>query len=171
MAPRGICRIFLPSAGYASVHILYNMLKKISFYQKNSSKQMRRKISFPPLPERRPLRPLLRLFPTCNRAPGIAEGPAEARRDLLIMSLEHFYLKRFAFQIIRSVASKKRSFSAVFRPGGAVPPPHVSPFSKIKRFVPHGNAKTILPRQDAFFPAPCRCPVARRVAARSSPWI
>ena len=31
MAPRGICRIFLPSAGYASVHILYNMLKKNIF--------------------------------------------------------------------------------------------------------------------------------------------
>ena len=40
----------------------------------------------------------------------------------------------FAFQTIRPVVSrKKRGFSAHFGPGGAVPPPRVSPFSKVKR--------------------------------------
>ena len=46
----------------------------------------------------------------------------------------NFSLKCFAFQTIRPVVSrKKRSFSAHFWPGGAVPPPRVSPFSKLKR--------------------------------------
>ena len=45
-----------------------------------------------------------------------------------------FSLKCFAFQTIRPVVSrKKRGFSAHFGPGGAVPPPRVSPFSKLKR--------------------------------------
>ena len=46
-----------------------------------------------------------------------------------------FSLKCFAFQTIRPVVlRKKRGFSAHFGPGGAVPPPRVSPFSKLKRF-------------------------------------
>ncbi|MCI7569282.1 MAG: hypothetical protein MSH25_07970, partial [Desulfovibrio sp.] len=45
-----------------------------------------------------------------------------------------FSLKCFAFQTIRPVVSrKKRGFSAHFWPGGAVTPPRVSPFSKLKR--------------------------------------
>ena len=45
-----------------------------------------------------------------------------------------FSLKRCAFQTIRPVVSrKKRGFSAHFGPGGVVPPPRVSPFSKLKR--------------------------------------
>ncbi|WP_300810671.1 hypothetical protein, partial [uncultured Desulfovibrio sp.] len=37
---------------------------------------------------------------------------------------------------IRPVVSrKKRGFSAYFGPGGAVPPPRVSPFSKVKRSI------------------------------------
>ncbi|WP_300802000.1 hypothetical protein, partial [uncultured Desulfovibrio sp.] len=45
-----------------------------------------------------------------------------------------FSLKRFTFQTIRlGVSRKKRGFSAHFRPGGAVPPPRVLPFSKAKR--------------------------------------
>ena len=47
-----------------------------------------------------------------------------------------FSLKCFAFQTIRPVVSrKKRGFSAHFGPGGAVPPPRVSPFSKLKRSI------------------------------------
>ena len=39
-------------------------------------------------------------------------------------------------RFIRPVVSrKKRGFSARFWPGGAVPPPRVSPFSKVKRFI------------------------------------
>ena len=42
-----------------------------------------------------------------------------------------FSLKRCAFQTIRPVVSrKKRGFSAHFGPGGAVPPPRVSPGKK-----------------------------------------
>ena len=45
-----------------------------------------------------------------------------------------FSLQRCTIQTIRPVVSrKKRSFSAHFWPGGAVPPPRVSPFSKLKR--------------------------------------
>ena len=48
-----------------------------------------------------------------------------------------FSLKRCAFQTIRPVVlRKKRGFSAHFGPGGAVPPPRVSPFSKLKRSTP-----------------------------------
>ena len=44
-----------------------------------------------------------------------------------------FRLKRFAFQTIRPVVSrKKRGFSAHFGSGGAVPPPRILPFSKAK---------------------------------------
>ena len=44
-------------------------------------------------------------------------------------------MKSFAFQTIRPVVSrKKRGFSAHFGPGGAVPPPRVSSFSKLKRY-------------------------------------
>ena len=43
-------------------------------------------------------------------------------------------MKRFAFQTIRPVVSrKKRSFSAHFGPDDAVPPPRAFPFSKAKR--------------------------------------
>ena len=45
-----------------------------------------------------------------------------------------FSSRRVAFQTLRPVTSrKKRVFSAHFWPGGAVPPPRVSPFSKLKR--------------------------------------
>ena len=45
-----------------------------------------------------------------------------------------FSLKCRAFQTIRPVVSrKKRGFSAHFWPGGAVPPPRVSPLKKVKR--------------------------------------
>ena len=47
-----------------------------------------------------------------------------------------FSLKCFAFQTIRPVVSrKKHGFSAHFGPGGAVPPPRVLPFSKLKRSI------------------------------------
>ena len=53
-----------------------------------------------------------------------------------------FSLKRCAFQTIRPVVSrKKRGFSAHFGPGGAVPPPRVPPFSKVKRFIREGEAR------------------------------
>ena len=45
-------------------------------------------------------------------------------------------MKRCAFQTIRPVVSRKnRAFSAHFGPGGAVLPPRVSPFSKVKRSI------------------------------------
>ena len=47
-----------------------------------------------------------------------------------------FQSKRFAFQTMRPVVSrKKHGFSAHFGPGGAVPPPRVLPFSKLKRSI------------------------------------
>ncbi|MDM8216369.1 hypothetical protein QUW15_09450 [Desulfovibrio piger] len=52
--------------------------------------------------------------------------------DRYLLSI--FSLKRCAFQTIRPVVSrKKRGFSAHFGPGGAVSPPRVSPFPKLKR--------------------------------------
>ena len=61
------------------------------------------------------------------------------------LSPEHqriFSLKRFAFQTIRPVVSrKKRGFSAHFGPGGAVSPPRVLPFSKVKRSGDQKKAK------------------------------
>ena len=52
-------------------------------------------------------------------------------------------MKRCAFQTIRPVVSrKKRCFSAHFGPGEAVPPPRVSPFSKVKRSMLPGDGRT-----------------------------
>ena len=54
-----------------------------------------------------------------------------------------FSLKRIAFQTIRpGVSRKKRVFFAWFRPGGAVPPPRVLPFSKAKC--------SIMPKQHVY---------------------
>ena len=51
----------------------------------------------------------------------------------LASDMSIFSLKRFAFQTIRPVVSrKKRGFSAHFWPGGAVLPPRILPFSKAK---------------------------------------
>ena len=50
-------------------------------------------------------------------------------------SLEHFQFEtlRVSNHTACRFAEKKRGFSAHFGPGGAVPPPRVSPFSKLKR--------------------------------------
>ncbi len=62
------------------------------------------------------------------------EGRACCRQPGPPTSWNIFSLKCFAFQTIRLVVSrKKRGFSVYFGPGGAVPPPRVSPFSKVKR--------------------------------------
>ncbi len=101
------------------------------------------------------------------------------RERVFPLPLEHFQfesifsLKCFAFQTIRPVVSrKKRGFSAHFGPGGAVPPPRVSPFSKLKRSSPlpfpqralfwrisrYGNAGAFLPAsvpvEDRLIPCP-----------------
>ena len=63
-------------------------------------------------------------------------------------------LKCFAFQTIRPVVSrKKRVFSAHFGPGGAVLPPRVSPFSKLKRS--SFRKQTAYVRRSGFFSSPC----------------
>ncbi len=74
-----------------------------------------------------------------------------------------FSLKCFAFQTIRPVASrKKRSFSARFGPGGAVPPPRDFSSSKAKRpRVPQG------PRQER---TDRRRPSARERCAAGAPF-
>ena len=61
-----------------------------------------------------------------------------------------FSLKRFAFQTIRPVVSRqKRGFSAHFRPGGAVLPPRVLPFSKAERACLYRPRRTLLKGDDS----------------------
>ena len=68
----------------------------------------------------------------------MSSGVTEAHGSLLYCGCNEsiFSLKCFAFQTIRPVVSrKKHGFSAHFGPGGAVPPPRVLPFSKLKRSI------------------------------------
>ena len=66
-----------------------------------------------------------------ERAAAGPESPGGAARQNV---WSNFSVKRCAFQTIRPVASRKNAvFPARFGPGGAVPPPRVSPFSKVKR--------------------------------------
>ena len=65
--------------------------------------------------------------PSLSFLPGPEAGFGRVFRGL-------FSSRRVAFQTLRPVVSrKKRGFSAHFWPGGAVLPPRVSPFSKLKR--------------------------------------
>ena len=83
--------------------------------------------SYAQVKRERPARPFPAATKT-NDAPSRAAG----RRHI-----SNFSLKCFAFQTIRPVVSrKKRGFSAHFGPGGAMPPPRVSPFAKAKRSYP-----------------------------------
>ena len=76
-------------------------------------------------------------------SPGLAarsDDPSRSRRKIQNI----FSLKRCAFHTIRPVVSrKKRGFSAHFGPGGAVPPPRVHPFSKVKRSISSNTHKRI----------------------------
>ena len=82
----------------------------------------------------------------CRKAPGKGRTRGGARPSPRI--LERFIsekdktlycLEQFQFEMLRLANhtvcrfAEKARFSALFRPGGAVPPPRVSSFSKLKR--------------------------------------
>ena len=81
-------------------------------------------------------------FQTENAPEGMKKGNAFKRHCLkgsAVIARRISVLKHFQFEMLRISnhtacrCAEKRGFSAHFGPGGAVPPPHVSPFSKLKR--------------------------------------